>query len=360
MNYRSDRHEICLADERDDDALNAIFAGCGFPGGISVLFTRRPRPFRSLQNDGEKAVVCLLREKSSGQAIGMGACVIQKAYMGGEVKRAGYLTGLKLLPQYRGQVRCIPECYEFMHAQTRHEVDFYYTTILEGNSAAWKMLEKRRKIMPDYLPRGGYTVYALKTGGARRASGGAGRGLTRGFTEEIDDFYARRLPKLQFAPAGIDLPGLEKRDFFAWRRGGRVAAACALWDQRRYKQYVIASYSGAYRWLRGIPLRLLGYPPLPEAGASANYVSVALLCADDAAAARRLLRGVLRAAPEYDFALAGLHETSPLNGAFQGPGGLRHFQYRSRLYIVDFGGETVFPGGVAAGREYIHLEPGLL
>lgn len=63
----------------------------------------------------------LVRDLSTGVIVGMGACIIRKAYINGEIRTAGYLTGLKGLPSYRKKVPAISDTYRYLHEQTRGE-----------------------------------------------------------------------------------------------------------------------------------------------------------------------------------------------------------------------------------------------
>ncbi|HEY5576357.1 MAG TPA: hypothetical protein VIK34_06535, partial [Clostridiaceae bacterium] len=115
MKCRNDKFEIGSAKPEDAQEMLKIYECGDFKGNISVLYTRRPDPFKSLISEGEKAVITVVRDKENGVIVGMGACIIRKACINGEIKNTGYLTGLKALPEYRKRVPVIFAAYKYLH-----------------------------------------------------------------------------------------------------------------------------------------------------------------------------------------------------------------------------------------------------
>jgi hypothetical protein len=293
-------------------------------------------------------------DKESGRICGVGCCVIRNAWISGEVMRIGYLTGLKVHPDYRRRIPYIARAYDAFYQETKGWVDLYYTTILEENAAARKMLEKRRKGMPEYRAAGLYTVYCFGTGKKHRRPAPDLK-FEKGNMTGVKAFYEAQLQQANFAPAGTDLPGIHDDDFYTLRdNSGQVLAACALWNQQAHKQYIITGYAGAYRILRHIPLTFFGYPTLPRENIPANYASIALLCVKDHNPewAAYLLGKVAEEAAPYDFLMAGLFGSHPLKQAFQH---IKHIKYQSILYTVHWE-----ENGPVPDDRPVHLEVGLL
>ena len=136
MSCLSDRFELRAATTADTGQILKIYEEQEFDGVISVIHTRRPDPYLSLSQEGERVFLYVCHDHREDIICGAGACVLRKVYIKGEFKTAGYLTGLKLLPQYQKKVPYIADAYKFMHEQTKDLVDCYYTTILIGNSRA--------------------------------------------------------------------------------------------------------------------------------------------------------------------------------------------------------------------------------
>jgi hypothetical protein len=331
MKCLNDRYEISLASSADSAQLLNLYECGDFKGDVSVLYTRRPDPVQSLMNEGEKAVIPIVRDLSTGVIVGMGACIIRKAYINGEIRATGYLTGLKGLPHYRKKVPAISETYRYLREQTMGEVDIFYTTILKENKAASKMLEKKRKNMPEYRRIGEYTVYGFRTGVKAR---GRGWTLESGSLQELISLDIWKPGDFNFSPADARLPGISDGDVYILKdKYGNAAAACAVWNQQSCKQYIVTGYGGIYRWMKNLPLKLAGYPDLPRKGIPANYASIALLAVKDnnPALANILLRKVAEKASNYDFLMIGLFEDHPLTAAMEH---MKCIKYQSILYTV--------------------------
>ena len=358
---------LSLAGPQDARGIREVFddggfGGGGFGGGISVKFCREPDPYRSFQNDGDLVVMPVAKDAGTGGVVGVGCCVVRRGHVNGALRNTGYLAGLKILRSHQRRVRQIIPAYRLIAERTAPLEPFYYTTILESNEAAMKLLEKRRRGMPRYVRLGGYTVFCYGTGGKAGGGGAGGYMFERGHSEAVAEFYARNLPGYNLSPKDEWLHGLGAGDFFSLRRspGGEVLAACALWDQQAYKQYVVTGYGGIYKALSRMPTRLLGYPQMPRAGTPANYVSIAALVVPEANldVAGLFLRLALREAGRYGFAMLGLFENHPLAEAART---IRHVKYRSWVYAVEYeGGVVATPHADVDGKAAPHTEDGVV
>jgi hypothetical protein len=361
MKCLNKRYEISLAGPAESRQLLAIYESGEFQGNISVLYTRRPDPYESLQQEGDKVLIPVVIDREKGVIAGMGACILRRAYVNGQIRRTAYLTGLKALPEYRRRILSlsIAEVYYYLHELTKAEVDVYYTTILQENLSARKMLEKKRKNMPEYRCRGEYTVYCLRTGARfRRRSRELDKEylLNSGSREELAGFYREKAGSFNLAPAETNPWGLGDKDIWVLRTcRGEIAAACALWNQQSYKQYIITAYKGLYKYLKKMPLSSLGYPRLPRENVPVNYASLALLSVrdNDALLAEYFLRRVAEKAGKYDFLMLGLFENHPLTAALAG---LKAIRYQSRLYTVHWPEEE----SLQLDKRPLNLEVGFL
>ncbi len=352
MSFRNNRFYYRLATEKDSTQILGIMESGSFAGNISVLYTRRPDPIRSLQREGDEAIILVMEDKEKNRIGAVGCCTLRNAYVNGEVKRTAYLSGLKVHPEYQRQMPGIPNAYRFLYEETKDRVDLYYTTILKENTAAQKLLEKKRKGMPEYRPVGEYTVYCFRAGRKHRNQTGR---LKRGLSPKVEAFYRETLKEGDLAPASINIPGIRDEDFYVLQDSkGQILAACVLWNQQPEKQHIITGYQGAYRFLKFVPLHWLGYPNLPKENTPANYAAVTLLAVRDQNRewAEVLLGKVAEVATGYDFMMLGLFENHPLNSALQS---MKTITYGSKLYTVHWTGEEL-----SLGDRRIHLEVGLL
>jgi hypothetical protein len=332
MNGRNN-WELSLANHEDSPGIQKVFDDVDFKGDISVKFTRAPDPYVSFQNDGDNIILPIVRDPDTQEIIAVGTCVIRKEFVNGIVRNVGYLTGLKIMERYQKRLNCIRQAYEFLGQQTASYGLYYYTTILKSNEAAIRLLEKRHHGMPPYLYQGEYTVYCLGTGFKASSKGYT---FTRGHTPAMAAFYQKHLPRYNLAPVNERLHGLSDLDFYALSSPtGDILAACAIWNQQSYKQYIISNYSGIYQALSHLPTHWFGYPKMPKPGSSANYASIASLIIpeENMEISQMFLALICQEAKQYDFIMLGLFENHLLTSILENH---RHIKYQSRLYTVDY------------------------
>lgn len=339
MNTLNKRYTLHLASEADSQEVKELYEADDFDGDIQVQFLRNPDVFKSLQNEGEKLVLMLLRDtQNNHQAIAMGTCIIRKEYINRIKKRIGYLTGLKILPAYRKKLRIIPALYAYLNEQTRNDVDIYYTTILKSNLVAQKMLEKKHANMPAYHYHNDYTVYLFSP----KHSNNTTYSLQRGFTPELKIYYQKHLSAYDFTPSEIEKYMIPDEMFFhLHNRNNEIVAACVVWNQQKTKQYKVSGYKGLYRFSPYIPSRLFGYPRFPKPNTNCDYLTYAFLRArdNDPAIAEILIRKTSQLFPQADFLMLGLHASSPFNTIFEN---IKHIKYQSRFYTVSWEKEDLY------------------
>ena len=358
MSYRNNTLEYSLANEGDSHQLLELFEDMDFSGNISVLFTRRPNPYNSLMLEGNQVIIPIVRDSSNGIICAMGCCIIRKAFINGQIKNVGYLTGLKIRKEYKSKLYLIRDVYNYLYQETKDKVDIYYSTILEDNKQAQKLLEKKRKNMPLYDFKGDYTVYffahsnlnrILKKTDYKRYK------FEKGNINGLEEFYKNKLSNFNFSPIDTGLYGINSEDFYALRNeSGDIIAACCLWDQREYKQYIVTKYSGVFKYINRLPTNWLGYPNFPKENIPANYASISLFYVDhmDLNIGEYFLRQVAKSSKQYEFLMLGLYENHDFNKMFKH---IKHIKYKSRLYTVSWTDEVLDLDGRS-----INIEVGLL
>lgn len=358
MSYQNDRFKFSLASSSDSAQILELFEAMDFSGDISVLFTRRPNPYDSLMSEGEEAIIPIVRDTKDGTICAMGCCIIRKAFINGEVRNIGYLTGLKIREEYKSILYMFKNVYKFLYENTKEKVDIYYTTILEDNKNAQKLLEKKRKGMPVYKYEGDYTVYCFSKSAYNLKV--KDRNLKEykfeaSNKETVKEFYNNNLDKYNFSSIDIDLYCLTDDDFFILRnKDGDIIAACALWNQKSYKQYIITNYSGIFKYISKISTKWLGYPSFPKKNVPINYASISLFFIKDMdlEIAEYFLRKVTEHDNKYDILMLGFFETHPFTIIFNK---IKHIKYNSRFYRVDWNGEFL-----ELDEKPINVEVGLL
>lgn len=328
MNYQSKKYKLLIADESYNSSINDIFNSTSFPGNISVRFSRGAKPLDSLKSDGDEIFPLVINDIKNNKTVAFGCCVVQKLFVNGIAENVGYLTGLKVLPEYQKKINIIPMAYDFLYNNLKSKVSLFYTTILSENYDVQKILEKKRKSMPDYNYIGNYTVHCFK--GRKKLLN-----VNQGDIDGIESFYNKYSCKNNFSPVNINLYNLSNNDFFTMRdKKGNIVMACAVWNQQNYKQYIIDGYHGIFKILRHFPTNLMGYPKFPKPRSPIDYGTLSLFCCDKMYIDKipDFLNTVSSMVP-YSFLIYGVFENNPFCKYVEK---LKSVTYSSKLYTVDW------------------------
>jgi hypothetical protein len=322
-------------------------------GRIRIAFAREPSYFGAAGVDGKQVQVGVCRDTVSGRVVGMGSRAISPRYVEEQPRSIGYLSGLRLLPEHRGQGRLLARGYQFLrdlHAD--READFYLTTIADENTAAIRLLTSGRAGLPVYHPWGRYSTLAIRpraaAPGMRSLPGGPHfRTATIADRDMLVEFWHRFGKLRQFFPvyeaadlfcnAGL-LSGLRPEDVALAFLGEELVATLAVWDQRNFKQTIVHGYDG---WLAfGRPLynayaRMMRRPVLPRPGStlSCAVAAVPIVRGDDVKVFRLLLQWQLSQLRDRGVRtlLLGLHQDDPLMPAARK---FTSVEFVTRLYVV--------------------------
>ncbi|MGA2813722.1 MAG: hypothetical protein ABSG16_20150 [Candidatus Acidiferrum sp.] len=302
------------------------------PGNIEVTFEREPDFFVGSEIRGAFNLTIAVRDLQSGKIVGIASRSVTKAFVNGVPSDLGYLSDLRLSPEYRSG-SLLARGYRFLkelHADGRALL--YTTAIFAENSRALATLTAGRAGLPTYHPMGCLDCSGINLGRTKppfEARCDIERGSLT-LLPQIVECLNRNNARKQFAPFHTCedfLPGGRWRDFtptdfYVAMRDNRVMGVIGQWNQRRFKQTRIIRFSGPLRWLA--PMVKLAHPILkgrrfPEVGEELRsfYVSFVAVDNDDVSVFRALLRVLYRDAAAGDamFALTSLHQEDPLRAA---------------------------------------------
>ncbi len=333
MSYQN-RYIFSNASPGDVEGIRQLFSSQNFDGDIAVQYLRGDNPISSFLREGDDFVCLILRDtQADNNIIGMGSCVIREGYVNGIICNIGYLTGLKLHPDYHKNFLGISKAYQWIYENTKGKVDYYYTTILADNIYVQKMLEKKRKSMPLYNNIGEYHTLIFKAGGAARLNHRLEVKICD--NDVAENFYKTRAIKHLFSVSNATQNDLANSCFFALYRGKEIIAVASVLDQREYKQYIVKKYSGIYNILRFLPTALLGYPSFPKLNDTVSLASMSIYH-ENTATEKELLylfRQVLSNYNKTELIMIGLHDNHPLLPMITT---LKHVSYKSKLYWVSY------------------------
>lgn len=336
-----------LATPADDAALRRLLRETPMEGRIQVAFAREPSFIEASEVEGpvhQTIVACT----PSGETVGLCGRSVRPMWVNGERRSVGYLSALRLAPSFRGRPRTLK--LGFAAVRALHDKDrltpYYLSTIIQDNQPARRVLEKELPGFPSYLPKGELVTLALPTWRRRRARSPEGLSL-RAATEQdwpaIRACLARAAPRYHFRPdwdaENLGLcRALGAGDFTLALRDDAVVGCVALWDQRSFKQSVVAGYSGflgTFRWLINLLAPLLGVPRLPPPGGTLDGAMLSHLAVDgdDLAVALALLARAHEAAVgRFGTLTLGLPARHPWTAEVKAHFGA--IEYRSLVYAV--------------------------
>lgn len=315
------------------------------PGSIAVRYEREPSYASGVGVQGHWSQTLVATDR--GRVVGTGCRCVKPLYVDGKPRDFGYLSSLRIRPEAQGGT-LLSRGYRFLrelHGDGRAPA--YLSTVIADNWQARQLLTSGRAGLPRYADCGRYDTYCLllrKPGAEREA--GLGSAADVGL-EPVLAFLAEQGPRRQFFPVlrkedfGSDyLRGLAPKDILVAIDGQGIAGVLGVWDQRSFKQSVVAGYSRGMDWLRRFAdpfLALLGYPTFTQVGSPVPIACAAMVCVrdDDPAVLSLLLRGARRRARAKGCThlAIGFHEDDPLR---QGLRGWLRVTYSARLYVVSF------------------------
>src|SRR5690606_24506741 len=192
--------EINLASPEDDAALGTLLESPPMGGDIELAFARRPSYFAAAAVDGHFVQVVTVREKRTGRIVGMGSRAIARGYVEGEPADIGYLSGLRLLREYRGRGGLLARGFrKFRELHADGRAPFYLTTVAAENREARTLLTSERGGLPVYHPWGEYHTLTIATAATPppESNEATFRFATRQDAGTISQFLAENGPRRQ-------------------------------------------------------------------------------------------------------------------------------------------------------------------
>lgn len=338
---------ISFAGAQDDPEIRALLADGAMDGPVRLAMTRDPDHRLAGAIEGDRHELMLTRG-CDGAVVGMGARSVYPAYIDGAAHRVGYLGQFRVAPGRRGPRRLAEGFSALQSTRADDELGFDITCVLSDNVPALRLLERGLPGLPRYHHVRRLQTLVIATHRARRA-----RTRFRQATRADRPAIAARLERSnryqQLAPVWDEATlgshqrcrDLNPEHFLVADGPDGIRACIAVWDQRRFKQVRVQSYSGWLRRSRRLfngGLRLAGKPRLPSAPSTLAmaYLSHLGCPKDDPGAAIEAVKAALdhargRGLEQVAVTLPEDHPfTMPLRRA------VGAYRLSSELYAVDW------------------------
>lgn len=336
----------------DGAAMCDLFARVPMETELALSIRRDPdfSALLRLQSDDWE---CWVAEEE-GRVQAMASLVFRDGYLGGELRRVGYLGDLRLSPDVQGR-HLLNRVYGPTLAESARArgCAASLTAVIASNERALRALtvqNRRQRAMPRYTPLRDFRIRNVHLALPRFPQGSAFR-VRRATEADIPalaaflDADARRRPFGQPMPEAElrrrlrEWPGLRIDSFYlAENASGELVGCLALWDAAPVKRTIVAAYRGGMRRVKmgyDLAARLLRFPRLPDPGQELRYLYAThqAVPSRDPAVLRALLERAYADHRRSGYVLLSFFapEGDPLDPAFRG------FQFTdlpARLFVV--------------------------
>jgi hypothetical protein len=293
MQKYNDRFMIRKATTEDGPEIVTILEEEASPGNPQLVFSRRPNGYLSMKREGEHVCIWICIDTSNSEIVGFGAYSINTCFVNGVISPVAYLFGLRCRKKYRLKAsRMIPLIYnQIYHELQTQKVTIVFTTILSENIATKNMFTKSHKNIPDYIFLDRYEVFVLspKKQHFRKVPETITCTSAKNLKKEtVVDFFLTEGKKRECFPLIHEQAALPE-DFFEEclvlfdKTTGNIVAAGYCWNQRSYKQLIVAGYHGILKMVQPISgvLQFLGFPSLPSKGQELNIATLSFYLVRD-------------------------------------------------------------------------------
>lgn len=338
------------ADQSDDFGLRQRMEQDHMEGAISVSFRRNPSYFYGTGVQGNKAQVIKCVDTDSGDIVGIANRIMTMCYINGEKQRTGYLADLRAHPDYRSGTG-LARGYRFLKGlHDKDPVPFYYSMILEDNQLARNALTSSRCGLPCYRDIGRFLTPLVMLGFPKKQLNMPGitiRRANEGDLIAIFNFIETEAANKQFSPVVTRedyntsrLRDLRAEDFYIATDDREIVGVVACWDQSKFRQTHVESYSAGMRLIKplyNLLCHAMPLKPFPASGESVPYFYLAFITIKNNSPDifSLLLRYLYndRRTGRWAYFIPGLHERDPLAKALIE---YRKIDIAGRLYIVHY------------------------
>ena len=261
-----------------------LLEGESYKGNLRIIFTRRDDPIAAFKSESDGAITGIMRD-TGGRLIATITAIPRIMYIGGELKRVAYITGLKKDLSYNKMVNW-RELFSKMNAAGTY--DAYICCFVGDNDTVIKMLTKKRTRLPHALPINKYEAFIFNPC-VRVKDPHPELDFERADADDVNEVTAfisecgKKHDLFHKLDTIDDIKGLKAEDFYCLRRDGRIVAAAALWNRQDVKQYYVKECKGVMKLVRALNpiLQRLGYVRILDDDSILNFAYVSFLEAEN-------------------------------------------------------------------------------
>jgi hypothetical protein len=358
------------ATQADEPEIRALVGGLAMPGTVHVRFEREPDYFLGTTIQGDPCDVLVARHLPDDALAGVMVRAERLVYLNGVPERVAYIGQIRIAPRFQGRwlmSRAVAEL-----TALRDVALPCFGVIATDNPTALGTIAGRRppgKPRVQRVARLRSLAYVLRERWRRGQATLPVEPCNDARLDELVEFLRRHGPNRQLFPVvqqehltgGQRYRGLCLGDLQLVRRDGAIVGVLGAWDQRGYKQEIVAGYGPRVRRLRpayDLLASILGGQRLPRSGEPIRTAFGALRCVadDDPDVLDALLSAARERAWQQDqaFLMVGFDERDPQLRRLRRS---LHVTYESDVFLGSFGDAD--PGTMLYGRP-VYIELGAL
>ena len=347
-----EKYSIEIAKKSDDTDLREVLRRTQMKGDISLSFETNPSFFKSISILGEKQTVLSIRENKKNQIIGFLIRSTKNVFINGKIQKVGYLSSIRLLEEHRGGRLLIQGNKELKKLLEKSKEEINFTTIIEDNMYARKVIAKSRAGLPNYMPIGINRTFAIKPIKKSRHQSSKNITIQKGIDGfsimEIIKFINYHGSKKNFFPVCSKklfqenmLEDFYAKDLYIAYKDKKILGVIGTWDQSKFKQTIVKGLSTKYKVLRIINNYILTHiintPIISNVNEKINalYLNFIAIDNNDTNIFSSLIDNISiqNAEKSYNYLLIGIDKNDPLCKSMSK---FRSFTYNAIIYIVDY------------------------
>jgi hypothetical protein len=254
--------EFLVADPSHDAGIRRLLRETPMRGSIRITRQREPNYFASVAAEGgENHAIVAVDDRD--EVVCVGAVSIRDRFFNGWRCRVGYLGQLRLAASQAGRFDIIRRGYRFFRELLPTlQMEACFTSVATDNIRAKAFLERGLPGMPRYRFAGDLVTLLMPVTRWGKAFSLQSRDTLRrqklnvrhgvGCSKSLSVLLNARGVELQFAPSWDEkeLTTMRDNNFCVVSDENGPVACAAVWDQRDFKQTVIAGYSKSMSLLR--------------------------------------------------------------------------------------------------------------
>ena len=330
-------NDFFKAKKEDGKEISQLLESYAGNGLVVISYTRRPDAFESYMKESGEPYIYV--QKDNNQIIQTCSMLVRKTYLSGEIKKTGYICGLKKNPNYAGYAI---NTLKLFNCFDDANLDLTYCCVLKNNDSFRSMIEKNRKILSvNKITEFKTFVFNPKQKIKAPKNQFTFRQATINDYDNLIAYLNEEGKKKDLFPVIESLEqfyNLKIEDFYLLLDEDKIICAAALWDVSSYKQYTIKKYNWFMKLLRVFNplLSLLRYIKIPKENTSIVFPFISfLVCKDDNLDYYQIFLKEIskRASLKYD--LVGI-AVAKNHFAFKYMNKLKKIDFESILYQLTF------------------------